>query len=109
LNVSVLIYDYPGYGRTAGRANEANCYAAGEAAYEWLAATAKVDPGRVVLLGASLGGSMAVDLAQRPEHRAPVLVQPFRSIPDLAQARFPWLPARYFVRHQFDNTAKIRD
>jgi fermentation-respiration switch protein FrsA (DUF1100 family) len=109
LNVSVLIYDYPGYGRSHGWATEENCYAAAEAAYQWLTEVQKADPRQVLLLGASLGGSMAIEMARRHDHRAVILIKPFSSIPDMAQARFPWLPARYFVRHQFDNVAKIRD
>ena len=109
LNVSVLIYDYPGYGRSQGRANEENCYAAAEAAYQWLTDVQNVEPRQVLLLGASLGASMAVEMARQHDNRALILIKPFSSIPDMAQARFPWLPARYFVRHKFDNVAKIRD
>jgi pimeloyl-ACP methyl ester carboxylesterase len=109
LNVSVLIYDYPGYGRSPGRADEQNCYATAEAAYQWLTDVQKIEPRRVLLLGASLGASMAVEMASRHDHRALILIKPFSSIPDMAQARFPWLPARYFVRHKFDNVAKIHD
>src|SRR5438128_1593198 len=32
---SVLIFDYPGYGKSEGRPNEPGCYAAAEAAYRW--------------------------------------------------------------------------
>jgi fermentation-respiration switch protein FrsA (DUF1100 family) len=109
LNLSVLIYDYPGYGLSPGRANEENCYAAAEAGHQWLTDVQKIEPKQIALLGASLGASMAVDLARRHDHRALILIKPFSSIPDMAQVRFPWLPARYFVRHRFDNVAKIRD
>jgi pimeloyl-ACP methyl ester carboxylesterase len=109
LNLSVLIYDYPGYGRSHGRANEENCYAAAEAGHQWLTDVQKIEPRKIALLGASLGASMAVELARHHDHRALILIKPFSSIPDMAQARFPWLPARYFVRHKFDNVAKIRD
>ena len=36
LNASVLIFDYPGFGRSSGMPSEAGCYAAADAAYEWL-------------------------------------------------------------------------
>src|SRR5439155_16180149 len=58
-------------------------------------------------LGASLGGAMSVELARRHECRAVVLIKAFTSIPDMAQEVFPWLPARYFVRHGYDNLAKL--
>src|SRR5215207_5108356 len=37
LNSSILIFDYPGYGRSTGSPSERSCYAAGEAAWTWLA------------------------------------------------------------------------
>ena len=107
LNCSVLIYDYPGYGRSSGQANEQTCYAAAEAAWEWLTREQKFAPARVTLLGASLGGAMSVELARQHECRAVVLIKPFTSIPDMAHLRFPWLPARYLVRHRYDNLAKL--
>jgi hypothetical protein len=36
LGESVLIFDYPGYGRSAGEPSENACYAAADAAYRWL-------------------------------------------------------------------------
>jgi fermentation-respiration switch protein FrsA (DUF1100 family) len=64
-------------------------------------------PRQVLLLGVSLGGAMATELAAHHDCRALVLLKAFSSIPDMATLRFPWLPARYFVRHQFDSAAKL--
>src|SRR5436309_2769004 len=36
LDQAVLVFDYPGYGRSEGRPSEAGCYAAADAAYDWL-------------------------------------------------------------------------
>ena len=71
LGRSVLAYDYPGYGKSDGRPTEAGCYPAGEAAYRWLTDERKVPADRVVLLGESLGGGVAVELAIRHDHEAP--------------------------------------
>jgi fermentation-respiration switch protein FrsA (DUF1100 family) len=107
LKESVLIFDYPGYGKSAGKPSEAGCYAAAEAAYDWLVQTAKVPADRILLYGGSLGGGVAVELARHRPHRALVLLSTFTSIPDMAQKQFPWLPARWLVRNRFDNLAKI--
>jgi fermentation-respiration switch protein FrsA (DUF1100 family) len=107
LSRSVLIYDYPGYGRSTGVPSEPSCYAAAEAAWAWLTGEQAIKPRHVLLLGASLGGAMATELARKHDCRALVLIKAFTSVPDMAQERFPWLPARYFVRHQYDNLAKI--
>jgi fermentation-respiration switch protein FrsA (DUF1100 family) len=103
----VLIFDYPGYGRSSGRPSEAGCYAAGVAAYEWLLQYRNMAPEHILLYGGSLGGAVAVELASRFPHRALVLVSAFTSIHDMARLQFPWLPARRILRHRFDNLAKI--
>jgi fermentation-respiration switch protein FrsA (DUF1100 family) len=108
LKESVLIFDYPGYGKSAGKPHEQGCYAAGDAAYDWLTQQAGIPADRVVIYGGSLGGGVAVDLASRRPHRALVLVSTFTSIPDMAQQFYPWLPARWLVRTRFDNLQKIR-
>jgi fermentation-respiration switch protein FrsA (DUF1100 family) len=105
LGLSVFIFDYPGYGRSAGRPSEAGCYAAADAAYGWL--TRRVAPQDVLIFGRSLGSAVAVDLAVRRPHRALVLVSPFTSIPAVVQRLYPVLPARRLMRNRFDSAAKI--
>jgi fermentation-respiration switch protein FrsA (DUF1100 family) len=107
LGIAVLIFDYPGFGRSGGRPDEAGCYAAGEAAYEWLTAVQQIPPEHVILYGKSLGGAVATELASKHPHRALVLVNSFTSFPDMAQKQFPWLPALWLVRNRMDNLGKI--
>jgi fermentation-respiration switch protein FrsA (DUF1100 family) len=42
LGESVLVFDYPGYGLSEGKPSEAGCYAAADAAYDWLGRVDKV-------------------------------------------------------------------
>src|SRR5262245_8985954 len=107
LGVSVLIYDYPGYGKSTGRPTEESCYAAADTMWTWLTQHEQIEPQNILLVGASLGGAMAADQAARHDCRALVLIKAFSSIPDMAAHRFPWLPARYFVRSQLDTAAKL--
>jgi fermentation-respiration switch protein FrsA (DUF1100 family) len=107
LGISVLIFDYPGYGRSEGKPSEAGCYSAGEAAYDWLVEQKHISRERILLYGGSLGGGVAVELASRRPHRALVLVKAFTSVADAAQEVYPWLPARWLVRNRFENLAKI--
>jgi fermentation-respiration switch protein FrsA (DUF1100 family) len=107
MNQAVLIFDYPGYGKSEGKPSEAGCYAAADAAYAWLTQQAGVPAEQVLIYGGSLGGGVAVDLASRRPHRGLVLVSAFTSVPDMAQKLYPWLPARWLVRNRFDNLGKI--
>jgi fermentation-respiration switch protein FrsA (DUF1100 family) len=107
LGAGVLLFDYPGYGKSSGTTTEEGCYAAGEAAYRWLTEEQKVPPGRVILCGQSLGGGTAVELATRHDHRALLLIYTFTSLPAAAKFHYPFLPTHALMRTRFDNLAKI--
>jgi fermentation-respiration switch protein FrsA (DUF1100 family) len=107
LKESVLIFDYPGYGKSGGEPSEAGCYAAADAAYDWLIEERRIAPSRIILFGKSLGGGVATEIASRREHRVLVLVKTFTSMVDMGQRRFPFVPARWLVRNRFDNLGKI--
>ncbi len=107
LGKAVMIFDYPGYGRSEGAPGEAACCAAGDAAYDWLVTERQVSPERLLIYGTSLGGGVATDLASRHPHQALILVSTFTSIPDMSQSLFPGTPARWLVRNRFDNLRKI--
>src|SRR4051812_4209202 len=77
LKTAVLLFDYPGYGRSGGKPSEAGCYASTDTAYAYLTEKLQLSPERVLLYGGSLGGGVAIDLAVRRPHRALVLVSAF--------------------------------
>lgn len=110
LGASVLIIDYPGYGKSEGRPSEQGCYQAADAAYEHLINDKKIAASKIICYGGSLGGGVATDLASRKEHRALVLIKTFSSLPDAASDLYWWLPApkRMLMSNQFDNLSKIR-
>src|SRR5262245_53826019 len=107
LGESVLIFDYPGYGYSEGKPTEAGCYAAADAAYDWLTRVQKIPPDNILICGESLGGGVAVDLASRRPHRALVLVRTFTSAADVGQALFPLLPVQLLMTNRFDSLRKI--
>jgi uncharacterized protein len=109
LKMGVLIFDYPGYGKSEGKPSEIGCYAAADAAYDWLADDRKIDPGRIVLYGGSLGGGVAVDLASRRDHRALILAKTFTSMPDVGQTRVRWLPVRWLMHNRYNSLNKIEE
>src|SRR5205823_4469722 len=107
LGESVLIVDYPGYGKSQGQPSEAGCCAAADAAYEWLTAVKKIAGEQVLIFGESLGGGVAVDLASRKAHRGLVLIKTFTSLPDVGQRIHPYFPIRLLMRNRFDSLSKI--
>jgi fermentation-respiration switch protein FrsA (DUF1100 family) len=65
LGFSVFAYDYRGYGTSAGTSSEETAYQDVDAAYDYLTRIEKLPPERIVALGRSLGGAIAIDLASR--------------------------------------------
>jgi fermentation-respiration switch protein FrsA (DUF1100 family) len=107
LGVSVLIFDYPGYGKSEGKPSEQGCYAAADAVYDWLTTVQKVPPARILLYGESLGGGVMVDLASRRPHRALILDRTFTSLPDVAASVYFFLPVHLLMRNRYDSLSKI--
>jgi fermentation-respiration switch protein FrsA (DUF1100 family) len=106
-NAGVLIFDYPGYGLSDGEPSEQGCYAAADAAYDWLIRDKGFTPTQIVVSGESLGGGVAVDLASRRECASLILVNTFANLPEVAQRLYQWLPVTLLMTNRFDSEAKI--
>jgi alpha-beta hydrolase superfamily lysophospholipase len=110
LGFSVLAVDYRGFGKSSGTApTEAYAYDDAEAAWDYLATLAPGKPRFIV--GHSLGGAIAVELARRrPEAAGLVLEATFTSVRDMID-RSPWsfLPVRLILTQKFDALSKIGD
>jgi len=109
LKLSVLIFDYRGYGRSQGTPSEAGVLSDGRAARQWLAERAGIGESEIVLMGESLGGAVMVDLAAKDGARALILENTFSSLPEVASFHYPWLPAKTLMRTRFNSLAKIGD
>jgi fermentation-respiration switch protein FrsA (DUF1100 family) len=107
--VSVLVFDYRGYGRSEGKPNEPGLLADARAARAWLAQRAGIPEPQIVVVGRSVGGAVAVDLAAREGARALILESTFTSVPEMAAYHYPWLPVGRLLRNRFDSLAKIVD
>jgi uncharacterized protein len=105
--VSVMIFDYRGYGRSRGKPHEAGLLQDARAARTWLANRTGVEEHEIVLLGRSLGGGVMVDLAANDGAAALVLVNTFNSLVDVAQHHLSWLPVDRLMVNRLDSISKI--
>ena len=105
LGLSTFIIDYRGYGRSQGSISEQGTYLDAEAALKYLTETRNFSPHKVVVLGRSLGGAIAADVASRHSLGALVLESAFTSVPDMATKLYPIFPVRLLSRFQY-NTKK---
>jgi hypothetical protein len=107
LPAQVLALDYRGFGKSDGKPDEHGIYRDGRAAYDWLVQTRRVPPERIVLLGESLGGAVASELATQVPVGAVILQSTFTNAADMSRLVLPGFPARWIIRHRFDNVAKV--
>ncbi|HLX63301.1 MAG TPA: alpha/beta fold hydrolase [Planctomycetota bacterium] len=65
MGYSILAYDYHGYGTSGGKASEDATYQDIDAGYKYLTETRGIAPGKIIVMGHSLGGGPSTDLASR--------------------------------------------
>lgn len=106
--LTVLGFDYRGYGKSAGRPTESGLYDDARAARAWLAARTGQSEDQIIVMGRSLGGGVAVELAARDGARGLILENTFTSIPDVGKSMMSWLPTSV-VSQRFDSVGKITD
>jgi hypothetical protein len=109
LGLSVLIFDYRGYGQSSGKPTEKGSYRDADAAWRYLVTQRGIPAEHIILFGRSLGASVAADLATRQSAAAVILESGFTSVPDLAAKFYPWLPVRWLSRYQYDTRKKLAD
>lgn len=108
LGVSVLLFDYRGYGRSGGSPDEQGTYRDARAAYRYAVEAQGVAPQDLVLFGESLGAAVAVQLALEKPAAALILESAFTSIPDMARAAYPFLPpVGPLIRTRYETITKV--
>lgn len=108
LGLSVLIFDYRGYGRSTGTPTEDGTYRDALAAWDHLTRDRGIGARRIVLFGRSLGGAVAAWLATQRAPRALIVESSFTSAPDLAAQVYPFLPARWLTRFRYPTAEYLR-
>jgi fermentation-respiration switch protein FrsA (DUF1100 family) len=109
LGLSVLIFDYRGYGQSTGKPTEKGTYRDADAAWQYLVGQRGIPPEHIILFGRSLGASIAADLATRQAAAGVILESAFTSVPDVAAGFYPWLPVRWMSRYQYNTRKQLAD
>ncbi len=107
LNLSVLIFDYRGYGKSRGRPSEKGTYRDAEAAWDYLIKVKRKPAGKIIVFGRSLGGAVAAELALRRQPAGLIIESSFESLPDLGKRFYPWLPVRLLSRFEYATIDKV--
>lgn len=97
----VLAYDYSGYGRSTGHPSEQGTYRDIERAYRFLTEEQGVAPGRILVLGKSVGSGPATELARRKPVGGLILESAFTSVYRVAT------PVRFLPGDRYENLSKL--
>lgn len=109
LGLGVLIFDYPGYGKSSGTPSEQGAYLSALAAYDYLISQKKFPPDKILVFGRSLGGAVAAWLAEKKPCAGLVLESTFTSIPDVARETFYYFPVQWLARYHFNTENRLKN
>ena len=110
----VLIFDYRGYGDSPGEPSEEGLARDARAVWRFATETQQIKPQRIVFYGESLGGGVAVRLAnelslKKTPPAGLILRSTFSSLTDAASSHFPFIPVRWLLIDRFSSDQRIRD
>lgn len=107
LNLDMFIFDYRGFGKSEGILSERGTLNDARAAYEWLK---KKVPGKpMIIFGRSLGASIGCHLAAKVEAKGFVCESTFKSVHDLGQTLFPYLPVKWISSIRYRTIEAIKN
>lgn len=112
LGADVVLFDYRGYAENAGSPSEEGLATDAHAMWTFVREEMNTSPQRIVLLGESLGGGVAVGLAAGLCRRETppgglILRSTFSSMVDAAAIHYPWLPVRWVLYDRYESEAII--
>jgi pimeloyl-ACP methyl ester carboxylesterase len=108
LPLDIFIFDYRGYGKSEGLPSEKGTGRDVRAAYELAhARLGYPENPPIFVYGRSLGGAVALQLAETHALRAIVLESTFSSILDIGLQRYPWLLPRLSCRNPYRSDLRI--
>lgn len=107
IDANTFIIDYRGYGFSEGIPSERGIYQDAYVAYRYLTEDKKIAPDDIIVYGASLGGSVAVNLASRVPLGGVILDSTFTSAADMGRILYPFVPS-FLINMKLDSTEKIK-
>ncbi len=95
-NKNVVVMNYPGYGRSAGKPSQSAIFEAALKVFDHF------KNHHNILIGRSLGTAVASYIASKRDVEKIVLITPFHSITHIAKLRYPIYPISLILKHPFE-------
>jgi hypothetical protein len=106
--LSVLLFDYRGYGGNAGDPSAGGLALDVRAARAYLVDDLRIPANRIVYYGESLGGGVVSELAVEHPPGGLLLRSPFTELADTAAEHYPFLPVRMLLKDRFPVVEHVR-
>ena len=106
--LGVLLVDYRGFGTSEGSPDEAGVYRDARAAWNALMSNGAT-PATTVILGRSLGGAVAIELAQHEHPAGLILESTFLNLKEMIRKAIPVLPLHLGAKSRFPSDELIGD
>lgn len=109
--LNFFIFDYRNYGKSSGSLSEKGLYEDIAAAWKYLTETRKIPPEKIIIVGRSLGGSIAAHAAAEFAPGGLILESTFTSMTEIAGHRLPFLPVSCLLHYKLptvENLAKVK-
>ncbi len=107
LGLSILIIDYRGYGNSTGKPSEAGSYIDAETALTYLINDKQIEHDDIIIFGRSLGGAVAMGLAEAHPLAALIIESSFTSMTDMGKHYYPYLPIGLLARIKYPSIDRI--
>ncbi|HNW90734.1 MAG TPA: alpha/beta hydrolase [Bacteroidales bacterium] len=108
MGCNALAVDYRGYGISSGKIEkEEDIYTDSRAAWDYLIRELGISDENIIIWGWSMGGAVAVDLAQHKKCHALVMESTFFSLYDMAGKFYRLLPMKWLMRLDFTSGEKL--
>jgi len=107
LGLSVFIIDYRGYGKSTGAPSEQGTYIDAETAWMYLTKEKNIQADNIIIFGRSLGGAVAIWLAEKYSSLALIVESSFTSIADIGKHYYPYLPTSLLARIKYPSKDRI--
>ncbi|MEM8771217.1 MAG: alpha/beta hydrolase [Pseudomonadota bacterium] len=104
-DADLYLMNYRGYGGSEGAPSEQGVYSDALALYDAIAPNYD----EIIVIGRSLGSGVATYLAANRSVSHIVLITPYDSIANVAQAKFPIFPVKLLIRDRYDSAGRAEN
>lgn len=94
-------FNYPGYGESSSNPTQKTLYQSALEIYDGLLEKKIIEADKVVIMGRSLGSSVAAYIAAHRPVAGLIMITPFDSMENVAVNHYKIFPVRLLLKHQF--------